>query len=1121
VRTAAAGAARRRTAPLGEEPLWYKDAVVYELSVRAFLDGDADGVGDFRGLVARLDYLQDLGVSALWLQPFYPSPWKDDGYDIADFTAIHPAHGSLADFRHFLDEAHRRGLRVITEIVVNHTSDQHPWFGRARRAPKGSAAREFYVWSDDPKRYAEAPVLFKDFEASNWTWDPVAGAYYWHRFYAHQPDLNFESPAVRREMQKVVDFWLEQGVDGLRLDAVSFLFEREGTSCENLPETIDLLRALRRHVDEAFPGRVLLTEANLWPEEAAAYFGAGEACHMVSHTPLMPRLFTSLHMEDRYPVVDVLEQTPEVPEASQWTLFLRNHDELTLRMVTEEERDAMYRAYAADPQARLNEGIRRRLAPLLGNDRRRIELLWGLLFSLPGTPVLYYGDEIGMGDNIYLGDRDGVRTPMQWSADRNAGFSAASPRRVYLPPVADSEFSYTAVNVESQRENLQSLLWWTRRTIALRRRYKAFGRGRLDLLHPSNRRVLAFVRSWKGERVLVVANLSRLAQPVDLDLSALAGAKPVEAYGQTEFPVIGRQPYPLALAPHGFYWFVLESDGAPAPGEKRGLGPVRIELSGGWEGLVRGRNRPTLEAALPPFLSARRWFAGKAGRIRSVELVDAVALPGGPGSAWLALARVGFVQGEPQTYALPLAAAFGEEAGRLRASFPAAVVADLTAGEGSGLLYGAERQPAFAGVLLEAVGRGRRLKGAAGEIAGVHTRAWRERRPTNLGSLEPSLLSAEQSNTSIRYGDRFILKLFRKIESGPNPDLEVGVFLTERKGFPHTPPVCGWLEYRPRHGETAALAILVGFVANEGDAWEYTLDAVGRFFDRLLVRAAATRPAPAPRRALLALAAEAAPPLARELVGPYLDAAALLGRRTAELHLALASEPEEPDFAPEPFSRNDQRSLHQSCRNLAEETLALLRRKLPDLPEDARGVAEDVLGRRAELQRRLRPLLDRRLTALRTRTHGDYHLGQVLWTGRDFVIIDFEGEPARPLSTRRSKRSPLRDVAGMLRSYHYAAHQGLSSHLAKGAVRPEHAAAVRSWADQWHLWTASAFLRSYLETARGAAFLPRERGELQDLLVIHLLEKAVYELAYELNNRPAWVALPLRGVVDLLLDRGR
>ena len=538
--------------------------------MRAFSDGNGDGIGDFKGLTEKLDYLQDFGVTALWLLPFYPSPLRDDGYDISDYTDIHPSYGTLHDFRAFLKAAHSRGLRVITELVVNHTSDQHPWFQRARRAAPGSKARDFYVWSNTQEKYQDARIIFKDFETSNWSWDPLAKAYYWHRFYAHQPDLNFDNPAVQKAIFGALDFWLSMGVDGLRLDAVPYLFEREGTSCENLAETHAFLKVLRRHVDDRYRDRMLLAEANQWPEDAAAYFGAGDECHMAFHFPVMPRLFMAVHMEDRYPIIDILQQTPQIPEASQWALFLRNHDELTLEMVTDEDRDYMYQVYATDPQARINLGIRRRLAPLLSSNRRKMELLNSLLFSLPGTPVLYYGDEIGMGDNIYLGDRNGVRTPMQWSADRNAGFSQANPQRLYLPVIIDPEHHYETVNVEAQQQNLNSFLWWMKRLIILRKRYLAFGRGSIEFLYPSNRKVLVFVRRYGDEAILAVANLSRFVQYAELDLAAFKGMVPLELFGQSRFPPVGDLPYFLTLSPHGFYWFKLEpaktaQSSAPAP----------------------------------------------------------------------------------------------------------------------------------------------------------------------------------------------------------------------------------------------------------------------------------------------------------------------------------------------------------------------------------------------------------------------------------------------------------------------------------------------------------------------------------------------------------------------------
>lgn len=560
---------------LADDPLWYKDAVIYELHVRAFCDSNGDGIGDFPGLTSKLDYLQDLGVTAIWLLPFYPSPLRDDGYDIADYTNIHPNYGTLADFKVFIREAHRRGLRVITELVCNHTSDQHPWFQRARRAKPGSSARNFYVWSDTPDRYKDARIIFKDFETSNWTWDPVAQAYYWHRFYSHQPDLNFENPAVQRAVFKAMEFWLDLGVDGMRLDAIPYLYEAEGTNCENLPETHAFLKRLRRHMDEKYHGRMFLAEANQWPEDAVAYFGDGDECHMAFHFPVMPRLFMSVHLEDRYPIIDIMRQTPPIPDTCQWAIFLRNHDELTLEMVTDEERDYMYRVYARDPQARINLGIRRRLAPLLGNHRRKIELMNGLLFSLPGTPVLYYGDEIGMGDNIYLGDRNGVRTPMQWSGDRNAGFSRANPQQLYLPVITDPEYHYETVNVETQSANQHSLLWWTKRLIALRKRYAAFGRGTLEFLYPENRKVLCFLRKTEDQILLTVFNLSRFVQGVELDLSPYRGLMPVELFGQVEFPPIGDQPYFLTLGPHSFYWFTLVPQRVEGYGwQRRNLKPI-------------------------------------------------------------------------------------------------------------------------------------------------------------------------------------------------------------------------------------------------------------------------------------------------------------------------------------------------------------------------------------------------------------------------------------------------------------------------------------------------------------------------------------------------------------------
>jgi len=540
------------------EARWYTRAVIYEVPVKSFFDGNGDGVGDFPGLIEKLDYLESLGVTCLWLLPFFPSPLRDDGYDIADYRGIHPSYGTLEDFARFLHAAHERRMHVVVELVLNHTSDAHPWFRRAREAPAGSVERDFYVWSDTDAKYSDARVIFLDTERSNWTWDPVAGAYYWHRFFHHQPDLNYDNPVVIQEILGVIDFWLELGVDGFRLDAVPYLVEREGTNCENLTETHAVLKTIRRHIDEHWPHRMLLAEANQFPVDVRAYFADGDECHMAYHFPLMPRIFMGLHLEDRQPIVEIMQQTPALPDGCQWALFLRNHDELTLEMVTDEERDYMHLAYSADPQARINLGIRRRLAPLMGNNRRRIELLNSLLFSFPGTPIVYYGDEIGMGDNVYLGDRNGVRTPMQWTNDRNARFSRADPARLYSPVIMDPIYGYQGINVEAQERDGASLLQWMKNLIGLRKLFPVLGVGTLRFLEPANTKVLAYLRENASDAILCVANLSRHVQPVELDLASFAGFAPIEILGYTEFPVIGEQPYFLTLGPYGFYWFELQ-----------------------------------------------------------------------------------------------------------------------------------------------------------------------------------------------------------------------------------------------------------------------------------------------------------------------------------------------------------------------------------------------------------------------------------------------------------------------------------------------------------------------------------------------------------------------------------
>ncbi len=1111
---------------LKEDPLWFKNAIIYEVPVRAFADSNGDGIGDFRGLTEKLDYLQDLGVTALWLLPFFPSPLRDDGYDIADYTTVNPIYGTLDDFQEFLAAAHQRGIRVIIELIINHTSDQHPWFQRARRAPKGSVERDFYVWSDTPEKYKEARIIFQDFETSNWAWDPVAKAYYWHRFYSHQPDLNYDNPAVREAVFEVLDFWLSMGVDGLRMDAVPYLYEREGTNCENLPETHEFLKQLRQQVDEKFPDRMLLAEANQWPEDAAAYYGAGDECHMNFHFPLMPRLFMSLQMEDSFPIIDILQQTPQIPNNCQWALFLRNHDELTLEMVTDEDRDYMYRVYAQDPVMRLNLGIRRRLAPLLENNRRRLELLNALLLSFPGTPVLYYGDEIGMGDNVYLGDRNGVRTPMQWSGDRNAGFSRTNPQKLYAPPIIDPEYHYEAINVEAQRANPQSLWWWVKRLIAMRKRFQAFGYGTFEFLYPENRKVLAFFRTYNDEQVLVVANLSRFVQTVELDLSFFKGRVPVEIFGGTEFPAIGDSPYFLSLTPHSFYFFTLQlqdvDSSQPRPQEQL----PTLSITGRWQNIFAPESKATLAGVLPDYLRTRRWFGGKARTIQSVQITDVIPVPYRDTEAYIVLLQLDYTEGLPETYVLPISYVSlnhpsGQQGngvggdGKENHYEQAIAQLQIQGTDEAGLLVDAVADKDFLAFPLEAIASGGRYRDGSGELLATTTEAIKKFSIESL-ELEPRLLKGEQSNTSVVYGDQLILKLYRKIEEGLNPDLEIGRFLTEKKLTQHFAAIAGALEYRRPGQQPITLGILQEFIADTRDAWSYTLDSLSQYFEQVLVTEVDINEALLPSSSLLANLAVSIPDLAKEIIGPYLTNSEVLGQRTAELHLALASDLDNPDFAPENFNSFYQRSIYQSMRNLTGRVLLLLKKRLFQLPSDTQQPAQTLLERQEQLMGSFGAIINLKITAQRTRTHGDYHLGQVLYTGKDFIIIEFEGEPARPLSERRMKRSPLRDVAGMLQSFNYAVHQALRNQVEVGMIRPESLPVMEQWAQFWYGWVTNAFLNTYLLTAADATFLPKTTQELQVLLNTYLLEKAVYELGYELNNRPTWVEIPLQRILQLL-----
>ncbi|MFN3890806.1 MAG: maltose alpha-D-glucosyltransferase [Beijerinckiaceae bacterium] len=1073
---------------------WWKDAIIYQLHVKAFFDANNDGIGDFEGLTAKLDYVRDLGATAIWIMPFYPSPLRDDGYDISDYRGVNPAYGTMRDFRRLVREAHERGLRVITELVINHTSDQHPWFQRARQARPGSAARDFYVWSDTDRKYPGARIIFLDTETSNWTWDPVANAYYWHRFYSHQPDLNFDNPRVLEAVIDTMRFWFDIGVDGLRLDAIPYLIERDDTNCENLPETHDVIRKIRAALDESHPDRMLLAEANQWPEETAEYFGDADECHMAFHFPLMPRMYMALAMEDRHPITDIMRQTPEIPDGAQWAIFLRNHDELTLEMVTDRERDYLWSFYASDRRARINLGIRRRLAPLLGNDRRKAELLASLLFTMPGAPVLYYGDEIGMGDNIYLGDRDGVRTPMQWSPDRNGGFSRADPQRLYLPAIQDPIYGFNSVNVESQLASPASLLNWTRRMVAIRRNKLALSRGALRFLYPANRKVLAYIRELGDERILCVCNVSRSPQAVELDLSEFKGATLVELTGGAAFPQIGALPYLLTLPGYGFYWFALDTS---APVEDR-FGPAAapelftLVLTGDAGDLLRGREAVAFERTIAPaFLSSRRWFPARSEGVRQVTAttLGKISSPRAPRSYILTQLCVVPKFGGPQTYFTPLALNETEED---ESVLPYAV-ARVRRGARVGLLYDADADPHVGATLAANMKIGAVIPAKDGGSLRFHGSS----ALANIAveELDSARLGGDQSNSTLLIGEEAVLKIYRRAQSGANPELEMNRHLTEVAHFDGTPAYLGSLTHVDAEGVSTPLAILQRYVRNQGDGWTRTLDAFRLALEELVT--------PPPEQE----------PTVEEAFAAFLPRARALGRRTGEMHRALAAPSTDPNFAPEPITPDDLAKAAADMRAQATRARETLRRMGAERSDKVAALIAAFMDRSQEVEEAIDHLTRGRVEAMKIRIHGDYHLGQILIVQTDVAIVDFEGEPSRSAEERRAKDTPLRDVAGMLRSISYAGESAIlavEQRLSTDAARAERIAAegVRLVSD--------VFMEEYAAEVAGTLAEVADAGTFERLLRLKLLSKALYEINYEAEFRPAWVSVPLKGAMSQL-----
>ena len=923
-----------------------------------------------------------------------------------------------------------------------------------------------------------------------------------------------------RAVNRVMQFWLDRGVDGLRLDAVPYLIEREGTICENLEETHGVLKKIRAALDARYPDRMLLAEANQWPADVRPYFGEGDECHMAFHFPLMPRMFMAVRQEDRHPIVEILRQTPEIPDNCQWAMFLRNHDELTLEMVTDEERDYMYQAYAADPQMRINVGIRRRLAPLLENSRRRIELLHSLLFSMPGTPIVYYGDEIGMGDNIYLGDRNGVRTPMQWTGDRNAGFSRADPARLFAPPIMDPVYGYQAINVEAQERAPFSLLNWMKRAIGLRKQFQVMGRGTIEFLPAANRKILAYLRRYKDDEILCVANLSRSVQPVELDLSRFKGMTPVEMLFLTEFPTIGELPYFLTLAGYSFYWFRLQQSPAPitarvAHGTAAPAGEAPALFMGvAWDTLLDGNVRTLIERdLLMPFLQRQRWFGGKARSVRSARFTDWGLLRRGPQPLFITIAEVTYVDGERDSYFLPLAICAIADARGLEERSPHAVLARVT-GARKGVLFDAWLDNGLGRALMETFEQQHDIRSRRGTLRAVQTKAFAHLR--GEGPLDITRLSGEQSNTSLIFGNRLILKLFRRLQPGINPDYEIGRQLTERIGYPRVPAVAGAIEYRMTGDERTTVAMLQQLVESQADGWRHGTDEVSRFFEA--VEGTAPPPGAVPHSFTDVIGVPF--PEAIDAMAGYAATAETLGRRTAEVHLALASDTSDPAFNPEPFTADD---LARVCRSASAQARTAFDALKNAMKGDATRLPDNVLATVRALLENEQVVIDRikappaaEFTVSKQRIHGDYHLGQVLWAEGDFYLLDFEGEPARPIAERREKQSPMKDVAGMLRSFSYAAYAGLFAHC---LTRPGQFAELEPWARLWEAWASAGFLTGYLATAGQAPFVPAEPTQRNALLQLFMLDKALYELNYELNNRPDWVRIPLAAILDVIDSR--
>ncbi len=1084
-------------------PLWFKDAIIYQVHVRAFYDSNGDGVGDFRGLIQKLDYIQSLGVNTIWLLPFYPSPLKDGGYDIADFNNIHPSYGTLSDFKRFVKEAHNRGLRIITELVLNHTSTEHKWFQRARKSKPGSIYRDFYVWSDHTEKYKDARIIFQDFEVSNWTYDHEAKAYYWHRFYSHQPDLNFENPRVQNEIFKILDFWFKIGVDGFRLDAVPYLFEEEGTNCENLPQTHEYLKILRKYVDDHYQDKLLLAEANQWPNDASDYFGEGDECHMAFHFPLMPRLYMALRMEDRFPIVDIMEQTPDIPDNCQWAIFLRNHDELTLEMVSDEERDYMYKTFAKDPRKRINVGIRRRLFPLFGGDQRTIELLNFLLFSMPGTPIVYYGDEIGMGDNYYLGDRDGVRTPMQWSPDKNAGFSGADPQKLFLPVIIDYNYHYTTVNVENHEKNPTSFLWWKRRVIAKRNKYKAFGRGDINFINTSNPKILAFIREYENETLLVVVNLSRYSQFVELDLHEYAGSVPMEVFSRNDFPVISDEPWSFSMQFKNYFWFELRKPEKEIEETPHAWEPLKI-TSKSW-GKMDQELQKKIKKPIYEFTTKSKWFMGNARKLREINIIDVIPLPRKKIPGYILLVQFDIIEGNKDIYFIPLSLAINNQANEIKHKFPESVIDVVKYNGEEAIIYDGIYDSLLQEEIFELIRKRGKIKGFKGQMEGSSGSRMRQLQPEEL-PLKPHVVASKRSNVSVTLGDKYFFKIYRSPQEGENPDVEILKNLTRHSSFESIPSYVGRLDYQNPEFDYTSIALLVDLIPNAGNAWEWAQTSIEDFFDKALSE----------KQDADRYASQAQPDI-NKLGDPFFfELTQTLARRTAQMHKNLATIENVQGFEPEPFSLLYQKSLFQALRTYVKRTLSAVKNKKNQLEQEQQECLEQIFSDQNQHLTYIQNILESgKIQAWKTRIHGNYKLDKLLFTGNDFKITDFEGEVENTMSVRKLKHCPLKDVASILCSFHYAVH--LSYFNIKEFV-PVNDNYLRPLMEKWFKKVKHTFIDAYIQEVGGAQFIPADKKQTMQLLNLFVFEKSIQEIKKFADNEPESLIIAAKALHQVKKD---